>query len=65
MEHFDAEEFLNLVEKYKITHTQLVPTMFVRMLKLPEEVRKRYDVSSLKVRDPRRRALPDRGQGAR
>jgi long-chain acyl-CoA synthetase len=49
MEHFDAEEYLRLVEKYRITHSQLVPTMFVRMLKLPEEVRARYDVSSLKV----------------
>lgn len=48
MESFDAEEFLKLVEKYKITQSQLVPTMFVRMLKLPEEVRRRYDVSSLK-----------------
>src|ERR1700704_3313686 len=48
MESFDAEEFLKLVENYKITQSQLVPTMFVRMLKLPEEVRLRYDVSSLK-----------------
>ena len=48
MEHFDAEEFLKLVEKYKVTQSQLVPTMFVRMLKLPDEVRTRYDVSSLK-----------------
>ncbi len=48
MEHFDAEEFLKLVEKYKVTQSQLVPTMFVRMLKLPEEVRSRYDVSTLK-----------------
>ena len=48
MENFDAEEFLKLVEKHRITQSQLVPTMFVRMLKLPEEVRKRYDVSSLK-----------------
>ncbi len=48
MESFDAEEFLRLVEKHKVTQSQLVPTMFVRMLKLPEEVRKRYDVSSLK-----------------
>jgi fatty-acyl-CoA synthase/long-chain acyl-CoA synthetase len=48
MESFDAEEFLKLVEKYKITQSQLVPTMFVRMLKLPEQVRARYDVSSLK-----------------
>ncbi len=48
MESFDAEEFLKLVEKHKITQSQLVPTMFVRMLKLPEDVRVRYDVSSLK-----------------
>ena len=48
MEHFDAEQFLALVEKYKVTQSQLVPTMFVRMLKLPEEVRSRYDVATLK-----------------
>jgi long-chain acyl-CoA synthetase len=48
MESFDAEEFLRLVEKHGITQSQLVPTMFVRMLKLPEDVRTRYDVSSLK-----------------
>ena len=49
MEHFDAEEYLALVERHRITHSQLVPTMFVRMLKLPEDVRTRYDVSSLQV----------------
>jgi long-chain acyl-CoA synthetase len=48
MESFDAEQFLKLVEKHKVTQSQLVPTMFVRMLKLPEDVRARYDVSSLK-----------------
>jgi long-chain acyl-CoA synthetase len=48
MEHFDAEAFLKLVEAHKATQSQLVPTMFVRMLKLPEDVRGRYDVSSLK-----------------
>jgi acyl-CoA synthetase (AMP-forming)/AMP-acid ligase II len=48
MESFDAEAFLHLVEKYTVTHSQLVPTMFVRMLKLPEEVRRRYDLSSLR-----------------
>lgn len=47
MEHFDPEEFLRLIEEYRITQTQVVPTMFVRMLKLPEEVRNRYDVSSM------------------
>src|ERR1700736_3845336 len=48
MESFDAEQFLKLVATHKVTQSQLVPTMFVRMLKLPEEVRMRYDVSSLK-----------------
>lgn len=48
MESFDAEEFLKLVEKHKVTQTQLVPTMFVRMLKLPDDVRAKYDVSTIK-----------------
>lgn len=48
MENFDAEGFLANVEKFRITHTQTVPTMFVRMLKLSEDVRERYNVSSLK-----------------
>jgi len=47
MEHFDPEDFLRLVEEHRVTHSQTVPTMFVRMLKLPEEARKRHDVSSL------------------
>ena len=47
MEQFDAEEFLRLVERHKATQSQLVPTMFVRMLKLADEVRAAYDVSSL------------------
>jgi long-chain acyl-CoA synthetase len=49
MEHFDAEDFLRLVEKHRVTHAQLVPTMFSRMLKLPEAARRRYDVSSLEA----------------
>jgi long-chain acyl-CoA synthetase len=49
MEHFDPERYLELVERYRVTHSQLVPTMFSRMLKLPEEVRARYDLSSLEV----------------
>ena len=49
MESFDPERYLQLVEKWGITHTQLVPTMFSRMLKLPEDVRKRYDLSSLEI----------------
>ena len=35
MEHFDAVEALALIERYRATHSQWVPTMFVRMLKLP------------------------------
>lgn len=49
MEHFDAEQSLKLIEKYKATHSQWVPTMFVRMLKMPEDIRLKYDVSSLEV----------------
>lgn len=47
MEKFDAETYLALVERYRVTHSQLVPTMFVKMLKLPDAVRTRYDLSSL------------------
>jgi long-chain acyl-CoA synthetase len=44
---FDAEAVLRLIETHRVTHAQFVPTMFVRMLKLPAAVRQRYDVSSL------------------
>ncbi len=47
MERFDAEEALRTIEQFRVTHSQWVPTMFVRMLKLPEASRARYDVSSL------------------
>jgi long-chain acyl-CoA synthetase len=49
MEQFDPEFALQCIEKYHVTHSQWVPTMFVRMLKLPEAARKKYDVSSQKV----------------
>jgi acyl-CoA synthetase (AMP-forming)/AMP-acid ligase II len=49
MEHFDAEDYLRFAEKYRATHTQLVPTMFIRMLKLDDDVRLKYDVSSIEV----------------
>jgi acyl-CoA synthetase (AMP-forming)/AMP-acid ligase II len=49
MEKFDPELALQYVENFKATHSQWVPTMFVRMLKLPEIVRKKYDVSSLEI----------------
>jgi long-chain acyl-CoA synthetase len=47
MRKFDAEAVLRLIETHRVTHAQFVPTMFVRMLKLPEAVRRQYDVSSL------------------
>jgi long-chain acyl-CoA synthetase len=49
MQHFDASEFLRLVARHRVTHTQVVPTMFIRMLKLPDDERARADVSSLRV----------------
>ena len=49
MERFDPEAYLAMVENYRISHSQLVPTMFVRMLKLEAEARTKYDVSTLKV----------------
>ena len=47
MPKFDPEAALKAIEKYKVTLTQMVPTMFVRMLKLPDAVRLSYDVSTL------------------
>jgi long-chain acyl-CoA synthetase len=49
MESFDPERYLALIEQWGVTHSQLVPTMFSRMLKLPQEVRNRYDLSSLEI----------------
>jgi long-chain acyl-CoA synthetase len=48
MDGWDPEETLRLIEEHKVTHTHLVPIMFHRLLSLPEDVRKKYDVSSLK-----------------
>ena len=48
MEKFDAEKALSLIQEHRVTHSQWVPTMFIRLLKLPAEVRAAYDVSSLK-----------------
>ncbi|MBA6412611.1 acyl-CoA synthetase [Parahaliea sp. F7430] len=47
MEKFDPERALQLIEEHRVTHSQWVPIMFIRMLKLPDEVRKRYDISSM------------------
>jgi len=48
MPKFDPESALQAIAKYRVTVTQMVPTMFVRMLKLPDEIRLSYDVSSLR-----------------
>jgi long-chain acyl-CoA synthetase len=47
MESFDAAQCLGAIERYRVTHAQFVPTMFTRMLRLPEEERLAYDLSSL------------------
>lgn len=47
MERFDAEQALAYIERFGVTTAQWVPTHFIRMLKLPAEVRNRYDLSSL------------------
>lgn len=49
MARFDPEQFLRLVEEHQLTHAQVVPTMFVRLLELPQTVRDRYDLSSLQA----------------
>jgi long-chain acyl-CoA synthetase len=45
---FDPEDMLQLIARYRVTHMHMVPTMFVRLLRLPEEVKSRYDISSLR-----------------
>jgi fatty-acyl-CoA synthase len=49
MERFDAEEALAAIERFRVTVTQMVPTMFVRMLQLPQETRSAYDMSTLRL----------------
>jgi fatty-acyl-CoA synthase len=49
MDRFDAAWTLELVERHRITHTQMVPTMFVRLLRLPDEERARHNLSSLRA----------------
>jgi long-chain acyl-CoA synthetase len=48
MDKWDAEKMLELIERYRVTTSHMVPTQFHRMLLLPEAVRKKYDVSSLR-----------------
>jgi long-chain acyl-CoA synthetase len=49
MERFDPVEYLRHIEEHQVTHSQLVPTMFSRMLKMPEADRTRFDLSSLEI----------------
>jgi long-chain acyl-CoA synthetase len=49
MGRFDAEEMLRLIDKYKVTHSHMVPTQFTRLLALPKQVRDKYDMSSLRT----------------
>ena len=49
MERFDAEEMLRLIERHHVTHSHMVPTQFTRLLALPEDVRAKYDVTSLRA----------------
>jgi long-chain acyl-CoA synthetase len=48
LERFDAEEFLEAVQRHRVQQVQMVPTMFTRLLRLPHDVRNRYDTSSLR-----------------
>ncbi|MBX3025964.1 acyl-CoA synthetase [bacterium] len=49
MERFDPSEALALIERYRVTHSQWVPTMFVRLLKLSEAERRRHDLASHRI----------------
>ncbi|WP_033296064.1 acyl-CoA synthetase [Amycolatopsis jejuensis] len=49
MDHWDAEDMLRLIERYRVTHSHMVPTQFRRLLALPDEVKAKYDLSSLRV----------------
>jgi fatty-acyl-CoA synthase len=49
MEHFEPEKTLQLIERYRITHSQFVPAMFAQMLKLPAALRESYDTTSMNV----------------
>ena len=48
MEKFDAELALQAIEQFKVTHAQFVPTMFIRMLRLPDDVRAKYKLRSMR-----------------
>src|SRR6185503_4726626 len=45
---FEAEDMLRLIERHKVSHMHIVPTMFVRLVRLPDAVKKKYDLASLR-----------------
>jgi long-chain acyl-CoA synthetase len=47
-ERFEAERALELIGRHHLTHAYLVPTMYVRLLRLPEPVKRKYDLSSMR-----------------
>ena len=47
-QRFDAERTLQLIEQHRLTHAYLVPTLYVRLLRLPDDVKRRYDLSSMR-----------------
>ncbi|GIH06222.1 putative acyl-CoA ligase [Rhizocola hellebori] len=49
MDRWDPEEMIRLIDRYRVTHTHMVPTQFRRLLSLPDEVKARYDVSSMRA----------------
>ena len=61
LEKFDAAAALAAIAAHRVTHSQWVPTMFIRLLRLPDEERARHDLSSLRYA-VRGRAVPGRGQ---
>src|SRR3546814_20835683 len=65
MPRFDPEQALINIEKFKVTQSQWVQTMFVRLLKLPDAVREKYDISSLKNHTPAAAQAPNEGIGKR
>ena len=64
LDKWTPEASLDRVERYRVTHVSMVPTMFHRLLALPDDVRARADVSSLQVVVACRRTLPDRREAA-
>ncbi|HUQ61119.1 acyl-CoA synthetase [Lentzea sp.] len=49
MDHWSPEEMLRLIERYKVTHSHMVPTQFHRLLALPDDVKSKYDMGSLRA----------------